>query len=59
MTSDLGKINAVKDMISTIKAQCQTYQVCTEKIGITNETMENLDKYLKQLEEELSRLEKT
>lgn len=59
MTSDLGKINAVRDMIGAIKAQCQTYQVCKEKTDMTNETMENLDKYLKQLEEELSRLEET
>lgn len=59
MTIDLGKISAVLNMINSIKAICQSYREGKKLTGITNETMENLDKYWQQLEEELSRLKET
>jgi len=59
MTKDLGKISAVGDMIGSIKKQCQDYRQIKKLTGMTNNTMEDIDKFLQQLEEELSRLKET
>lgn len=59
MTKDLGKISAVRNMIASIKEHCDTYRVCENLTGMKNDTIEDLDKYLQQLEEKLSELEKS
>lgn len=54
-----GKIIAVKTMRDSILGNVQTYRICKKETGITNETMEDLEKFVQQLEKELSGLEKS
>jgi len=54
-----GRIDAVRIMRQSILGNVQAYRICKKETGMTNETMENLEKFVQQLEEELSRLEKS
>ena len=57
MAQDLGKINAIRNMINSIKQQCMAYEQCKNQTHIVNNTMEDLCEYLKKLEAELERLD--
>lgn len=57
MPNELGQINAVRDMIASIKVQVQTYRQCKQQSGLTNDTLDSLDQFLQQLEAKKVELE--
>ena len=59
MPKDGSRIDAVRIMKNAILGNVQTYRICMKETGMTNKTMEDLEKFVQQLEEELSRLEKS